>query len=207
MNNATIRSRRWLIGAAAVFALAVLVAVSTVSRSAATEGPSTAETFAVLETGAADPAVLSQEAQAWLGSLDDFGGGTTPPSEVGAATAPTGDAMVVAASEESVCFLNADLGMSNCADPSDVATGQVYTAAPDFEASPDGCAGWKVIGLMPDGVDSLTVDAPGADGPVTIPVTSNVYTATLPPVRTTLSSGDISVEIPLDQFASGNTSC
>lgn len=115
--------------------------------------------------------------------------------------------MVVVAGGDSLCFYNLDGGMSNCASAALAAAGQIYTASPDLSASADGCAGWRVTGVMPDGVDSLAVDGPGAKGPASIPVSSNVYAATLAPVRTTLSSGAITVELPLDEFAAGNTAC
>jgi hypothetical protein len=202
-----IREKKLLISAVSVLALAAVVVVAMVSRSDATEVPSTAETFSVLETDSVSSTALPDEAQKWLSNLGDFGGPDAPPSEVGVATTPAGDEVVVAGATDSLCAYKIDGGMSNCADADLAGTGQVYTASPDFSASPDGCAGWNILGLMPDGVESLTVDAVGGEGPSTIPVTSNVYTATLPPVRTTLSSGSISVEIPLDQFAAGNTAC
>ncbi len=200
-------SKKWLISAVGVLALVALIAATSASRSGATEAASASETFSVLDPGSAARTSLPDGSEEWLESLADFGGPETVPSELAVADSPSGEAIVVAGSAESLCVLNADLGLSNCADLGLAATGQVYTASPDLSASPDGCAGWNVLGVMPDGVESLTVDAPGGIGPASIPVNSNVYTATLAPVRTTLSSGSISLEIPLDEFAASNTGC
>lgn len=207
MSASTLLNKRMAAAALSAIALVALAMVVS-SRSDATEVPATSETFSVLEASNADGVgSLPDAVKEWVDSLPEFGGPTTPLDEVGVADTASGDEVVVVAGGPSICFYNLDGGMSNCANAALAAAGQIYTASPDLSASADGCAGWSVTGVMPDGVDSLAVDAQGVRGPAIIPVTSNVYTATLAPVRTTLSSGAISVELPLDEFAAGNTAC
>lgn len=207
MSESISRNGKMVTVALAVFALTALAVALLSGKSDATEAPSMADNFGVLQPASPSAVqALPDGSQEWLGNLPEYGGPAEEPSEVGVADTPAGEVAVVGA-EESICVYDPGESMSNCAGSGLAASGQVYTASPVFDASPNGCADWQILGLMPDGVTSLTVDAAGGNGPATIPVTDNVYTATLPPVPTTLSSGDISVEIPLDQFAAGNTAC
>jgi hypothetical protein len=111
------------------------------------------------------------------------------------------------AAGSNLCFHSIGTGASNCAPEASAKAGQVYTAVPNRSASPGGCAAWSVTGLVPDGIDSLTVEAPGAKDAAVVPVTSNIYEATLAPVRTILRAGTMTIELPLDQFAAGNAAC
>lgn len=67
-----------------------------------------------------------------------------------------------------------------------------------------------VVGVMPDGVEELSI-ASGAKGDAErpIPVVSNIYHAKLGTSKTTLTSADGSVKVtlPLDWYASDNDAC
>jgi hypothetical protein len=204
----SLRGKKLMTGAATIVLLAALVVASTVSSSDAGESPSRADVFSVLQPLAAEGlSSLPAGGEDAFGYAGEFGAPAGLPSEAGTAETPSGDEVLVTGAAARICVQNLATGLSNCADSDLAAAGQVYSAAPDFEASPQGCGAWQIIGLMPDGVESLNVVAEGAEEPANIPVVDNVYTATVAPVRTILSSGSISVEIPLDQFASGNTAC
>lgn len=200
------RNKRLFVGAAGVFALVILTVAVMVSGSEATGAPEAPEVFSVLQHPLPASVVLPEGAEEWLESLDDVDGMDSPPSTVGVANTATGNQVVVAGSTESVCFYNLDVGTSNCADAALAASGRIYTASPDSSSSPDGCDGWSITGLMPDGVESVRLDMPGGKHQ-TVPVISNVYTVVVPPVHATISSGPTTTEIPLDEFAAGNTGC
>ncbi len=123
-------------------------------------------------------------------------------SEVGVVRRPNGRDVTVAAIGDSICAFLAE-GIGGCDDKQRVAAGQ------SFGAEPVRCKGFRVLGVVPDGVVSIAIDS-GDDGTVdaTLPVTSNVYLGTLQPFVTVATGFDasghslFSVELPLGYYAS-----
>jgi hypothetical protein len=75
-----------------------------------------------------------------------------------------------------------------------------------YSVSPRGCAGALVIGLVPDGVDQLRVEAEGKE--IRVPVRDNVYQAKLPAVDSIVSGKGIKrFGLPLGWYASQSSSC
>jgi hypothetical protein len=118
---------------------------------------------------------------------------------------PQGQSIVLAKVSETVCaFLENSL--STCADQALAADGRAFAAAPV------GCATYKVLGLMPDGVAAVEV---GAESKYQerVPVFSNAYVATLPAEKLTLRALDESgavafgIGLPLNEYAALNPSC
>lgn len=127
-------------------------------------------------------------------------------SEIGTAEIPSGDPVTVFAIDDKICFAAAS-GAGGCNLAEMVTNGEM------FSATPAGCS-QRILGFMPDGVDTLLVDS-SADGTIdqTIPVTSNVYEAVLPAVRSVLHAPlysdhpEIKVGLPLGYYGAGNTRC
>jgi hypothetical protein len=186
-------------------ALSGVAVVIIAGSSGAASKPSPSRTFSVLQPASEDALnAMSPEAREWVASRSGLVQEQATPREVGVAHTSTGDEVAVVGDENTVCLFNVSSKDSNCGPVGLAASGAMFTASPDG----DGCSGWKVMGVMPDNVASLTVHAAeGAGDPPTIAVSSNVYTATLAPVHTTLSSGDIEVELPLDKFGAGSSAC
>ena len=138
------------------------------------------------------------------GSLDssaNAGGGEPSVTALAETEGSDGSTVVVAAvGDEEICAFDEGSELGTCAPTTLAATGHAFSAAPA------GCDAYNVIGVMPDGVSSLTV-TPG-DSKV-IPVTSNVYEATLSAKKTTLTSQNPPMEVvlPLDEYAKLNPAC
>lgn len=210
-------TRRKKLRAAAVLALLVIGGVvaavlisgstdatdATVATDVSTEP--LAPKFAVLEP--ATPAAMgaiSEEAKMRLEymashpDLPDPG----PVSEIGVVKGSSEGEITVAAVGGAICAFLAE-GIGGCDDVQRVTAGQA------FGAEPVRCEGYRVLGVVPDGVTSVAVDY-GDDGTVdvTLPVTDNVYVGVLEPVLTVARGLDESdnprftVEFPLSYYAS-----
>lgn len=194
--------------AAALALLLVAGAVVTIllSRSAtpAPAGPLTPR-FAVLRpaTSAAMDA-LSPEAKMRLHYMASNPRlpGPGPVSKVGVVRRANGRDVTVAAIGGAICAFLAH-GIGGCDDVRRVVAGQ------SFGAEPIRCRGYRVLGVVPDGISRIAVDS-GDDGSVdvTLPVISNVYLGILEPAATVATGLDTSgnprfkVEFPLDYYAS-----
>lgn len=167
----------------------------------AIETSSPVESLSVLSSVDSTAEVVPEKAAPWLSSIQNpmLGGGEV--REVGVARLPGGDEVVVAAAGESICSLDVRTGGSNCGQADRVASGSIFTA------TPNGCEGYTVMGLMPDGVSNLTVDSEGRADGMSIPVVSNVYKADLPPVDATLASDGVKVHVPLAWYAADRGPC
>jgi hypothetical protein len=186
----------------------ILVSQSTDATSAPVEPP--ASEFSVLQP--ATPAAmdaLSEEMQMRLDLMAMRLGvpeGETV-SELAVIQRPNGGDITVAALGGAICAFVAQ-GIGGCEDAQRVVAGQ------SFGAEPIGCDGYRVLGVVPDGVTHIAIDGHG-DGSVdsTLPVASSVYVGVLDPVRTIATgigeSGEsrFSVSLPLDYYASTNGAC
>jgi len=181
-------------------------------RAGATTVQTVAQQFRVFSQGAAAPDSLPEKAQQWLASIqgsqsahlaEESQSATAENSEVSALAAVQGSdgssIYVAALGQDTICTLNETSETGVCANEHLAETGNA------FSATPIGCDAYSVIGIMPDGVSSLSIN--GGDG--TIPVASNVYEATLSAKDTVLTSEDpaIQVELPLVEYASMNSAC
>ncbi|HET7121534.1 MAG TPA: hypothetical protein VFI17_09845 [Solirubrobacterales bacterium] len=196
----------------AVGAAIIATTGSSQSRADASTIQPLTQRFAVFSQNAlpASPGSLSEKAQLWLASvranqqvrLDaEAPQKAEELSVTSLATIETGDrATVVAAlGDDEICALDEASEVGTCA------TADLAEAGHAFSATPAGCDAYHVIGFMPDGVSSLEVEASGEE----IPVTSNVYDATLSAEDTTLTSQQSSVEVvlPLGEYANMNPAC
>ncbi len=169
------------------------------------------------------PSSLSDKAQLWLGSIQGSqqarlaAAASQTPSGNQPATVPnsavegssvsslvtieggSGATVVAALGEEEICAFDETSEVGTCANAGLAEAGRAFSAAPA------GCGAYHVIGVMPDGVSSLAVNGSGKN----IPVTSNVYEATLSAEETVLTSQNPSVEVvlPLATYASMNPAC
>ncbi len=204
-----------VIGAAALASLvATLLVVNPFgagSSDAATSPPPRTGAFSVLGLGATETTVanLPAAAQQWLKvaainplvAVEGAGGSAgaqTPeaPSKVTTALGPDEQKLTFAALGDRVCFLDESVGAANCGGRSLVEQGDLFTA------TPAGC-NFNVVGMMPDGVSSLSARSDSGQALPTVPVVSNVYSIVAPPENLTLTSqdGSVSVQVPLSVYA------
>jgi hypothetical protein len=190
-------------GLAAIAALVALALVLIAGKTDASPVAPPAESLSVLAP--ATPSAVKevpQAAQPWLAMIQAPSLAGAPVSEVGVATMANGDQVIVASAGSDICFYEVRTASSNCGNADRVANGQIFTA------TPSGCEGYAVVGLVPDGVNSLAVATEaGASDAAKIPVVSNAYTATLGSTQTTLSGGDVRINLPLDSYAAENEGC
>lgn len=185
--------------------LSALVVSLLAGRSNATDAASPVDSFSVL-TKASDRglAAMPSQVQDRVENLSRSPELAEPPSKVGLAQFSDGKQVAVALIGELICAQEIASGLTACGRPGVAANGET------FSATPVGCDGYSVVGLMPDGIDTLLVDAHG-DGSIDsrVPVRSNVYSATFKPVSTVLTStdGKVQVELPLDWYAEDNDAC
>jgi hypothetical protein len=201
-------SRKAAVGLTLLAALVAAVAVALIaSQSEATPSAvseSAKQKFSVLKPST--PSTLERlpaELRPALSLIESANPGAGPPTEVGVTGAPEKGRALVAATGSMLCVATAKDGMS-CGEEEQVVAGKI------FGARPEGCNAYSVTGLVPDGIEHLTVDVGGdgtADG--SLAVEGNVYAATLKATDTTLSSddGSVKVSLPLDWYASQNESC
>lgn len=163
------------------------------------------ETFSALEPATQrDLEVLAPEARAAIemhmanGFIEDKSGTLTAIAEI--ALPKSGREGTILAIDGVLCA-GIRGGLGNCLGIDQAAEGLAFSAAP---SSPSTCGTYDVFGIMPDGIASLDMDR-GGDGSTdgSILITSNVYEATLPPVRTVLASENekVRVVLPLDTYA------
>lgn len=115
-----------------------------------------------------------------------------------------GTVVVAALGDEEICAYSEATEVGTCATAALAEAGRAFSAAPAAE-----CGSYHVIGIMPDGVSSLQAKAAGTDAVREIPVTSNVYEATLGAEETVLTSQNPPVEVvlPLGDYARMNPGC
>jgi hypothetical protein len=198
-----------LLLACAIGAIAiVMLAQSSDATSAPTESASS--TFAVLEP--ATPAAMDAVSEQTKMRMDFMAMRLDVPTseavdEVGVVTRENGPEVTVAAIGGNICAYLAG-GIGGCDDQQRVVAGHA------FGAEPVGCDGYRVLAVVPNGIEAIAVDS-GADGDVdtSLPVESNIYVGVLDPVRTLVTGLDESgearfrTEIPLDSYASMNDGC
>ena len=222
------QQKRSLLAVMAVFLLAVGAAAiiangTSQSRADASTAQPVTEQFAVFSQGAApvSPSSLSDKAQVWLETIQgnqrarlaaeasrassDSSAAVDGSSLSALATAEGGDGITVVAAlgKETICAFDEGSELGTCAAAGLAEAGGAFTAAPE------GCDAYRVLGVMPDGVTSLTAKTAGSDAVKEIPVSSNVYEAILSAEETVLTSENPSVEValPLDEYAGMNPAC
>lgn len=183
-----------ILGLVAVAAALILVAASTEADSTEGASEAVAGEYAVLSSSNVE-AAPSNVASA-LSLVEQMSG--APADSFGVADLASGDTALVAATGQFLCVAEID-GQASCGDADQAKSGDV------FGATPAGCDAYRVVGLVPDGVDELVVSGQDAS----IPVTDNVYSATLAAVDTALASqdGSVSVDLPLGWYAKDNSGC
>ncbi|HET8813975.1 MAG TPA: hypothetical protein VFM51_03365 [Solirubrobacterales bacterium] len=207
------QKRTWSAGALALVFVAGIVALVVASQSTdATSAPiePPASKFSALQP--ATPAAMDAVSEEMKMRLDLMALRLGLPdagavSEVAVVPRSDGGDVTLAAMGESICAFLTE-GIGGCDE------GQRVIAGQSFSAEPVGCDGYRVLGVVPDGVAHIAIDGHG-DGSVdaTLPVESNVYVGVLDPVRTIAmgisESGDsrFSVDLPLDYYASTNEAC
>lgn len=212
MSNST-RAKIWPIGAIALaltvgVAATVLISQSTEATSATTK-PAASELSVLQPASIATlnsvPEEIKLRMELMKSRLNISVAGEV--SEVGIVKSSQKSQVTVAAIGDDICaFISGGIG--GCDDGRRVLAGQ------SFSAEPIGCDGYRVLGVVPDGVATIGVDYE-ANGTIdtTLPVTSNVYMGILDPVRTVATGLDdsgkpyFSVNIPLDSYASMNDAC
>lgn len=186
-------------------------------RAGATATETVEQQFQVFSQGAETPDTLPEKAQQWLASIQSNQSArlaeessqsvAADNSEVSALAAVEGSegssVLVAALGGETICTLNETPEIGVCASK------QLAEAGHAFSATPVGCDAYSVIGIMPDGVSSLSINSSGGGSDGAIPVESNVYEATLSAEDTVLTSEDpaIQVELPLGEYANMNPAC
>jgi hypothetical protein len=220
-------NKRILAGGLVILMAAVAAVVALAggghNSAAASPQPTAEGQFAVLAQGPAstDPESLSEKAREWLSSISSdqssnlaaeaagatagslAQSGTSDVTALGTTEGSSGDTVVAAEVGGRVCVLSEGFEVGVCAGRGLVEAGQAFSAAPV------GCDAYHVVGVMPDGVSTLTATTVGGQSAGQIPVEGNVYEATLTPEDTVLSAagGDIEVELPLADYAAGNSAC
>lgn len=193
-----------LTAVAAAGLLVVLALVLIGSRAESTHAAGPAQKFAVLADAGAPGQVESAKAKSWATRLETPPGGGGTVSALAVTHLPNGDEAGVATAGTEVCVADLAKGSGTCGALSQATSGG------SFVATPEGCGNYYVVGLAPDGVNTLSVDI-GADGAVDrkIPVKANTYSVSLPSVETALSSSDglVQVNLPLDWYAADNDAC
>lgn len=190
-----------LLGTVVLATLFLIITTHTDSAGAAPEpGMQTPKPSILAPASSETRAALSERAKAWLGELES---GVFPPLQgkevtgIETAQTPFNGEFTLAEIGQYVCVHKEvgpdSIGPNGCANISQVEAGSGYLVMP-------GCGEDEVVGFMPNGISSLSVD--GVEGSV-IPVTSNMYVVDLPSVRTVISGTtkdgrEISVAIPLD---------
>lgn len=124
-----------------------------------------------------------------LGESEVPGEGTVEVAEVG---------------EEVCAFQTGQIG--NCADPEQIAMGRIFTA------TPVGCEGYEVLGIVDDQVASIRVSPEGGES-FELEVHSNIYLGDFPANSTLIegldASGNVvfSNRLPLDEYLEQNDGC
>lgn len=204
MNTSLVKRSGIAFGLGCVLALAALVLALAAADSQATRAPSLAEQFSVVHAVPAQ-GDASSDLSGWLDRLETPpGGGDEEVSAVGTTELGNGDRAAVAISGQRVCVSDLDSQAGTCGNA------ELATEGRAFVAVPAGCGHYEVLGLVPDGVESLAVDE-GGDGTVdrVLEVGGNVYSATLLATATVISSSDgaVDVTLPLDWYAADNEAC
>jgi hypothetical protein len=185
-----------MLGLVAVVAAAVvLIASTSQADSPVRASETTADDFGVLSSS--DIGTVPGDLSTAVSAVKQMTG--LPIDTVGVAELASGDSALVAATGSYVCVASAG-GNASCGEESLALSGEL------FGATSVGCDAYHVVGLVPDGVSELSVEGQDAK---TIPVNDNVYSATLAPVDTTLSSNDgsVSISVPLGWYAKDNSAC
>lgn len=181
------------------------------SRSSASDSPELSARFDVLEpSSVASVRNLPERDQAWLNLMSSPGAGGPGSSDseqkilgLGSADLPSGTALV-ANIGTSICVKSAT-GAAACGSEELASTGSVYTAVPTK------CSGFTVLGLVPNGIDSIVANAAGSKAnPKAVPVTNNVYEVELPSSDVRISMGSDKAQdftIPLESYAKMNEVC
>lgn len=167
-----------------------------------------AERFGVLEEATPEQVEgLSAAAQATLAGPSSP---TSPIEAMGTTTTSGSHPALVAVVGDVICALDesAEGGGASCGTQEEAKSGQLVVAGLCLPGLEEGDA--RVFGLMPDGVASVTVHSDGAENLVAY-VTDNVYEAVVPAVSTTITasaeSGQLDVEMPLDEAAEATDPC
>lgn len=151
------------------------------------------------------PRVMSRLQMMASERVPDIGDGK--PSALGVALLRDGTKVAVVSVGDSICaFISSGIG-GFCGRRQRAAAMQAFTARPV------GCYAYRVLVLVPDGNQRISVDV-HADGSrdAVVQVRRNVLEIVAQPVRTVLTSTDsmghsLRLRLPLDQYASWNGGC
>lgn len=134
---------------------------------------------------------------------------TATVSEIGSGPTAGGGTAVLAEVGDLICAVQLEPearvpGTSACGEAELAAAGRAFTA------TPAGCDAYRLWGIMPSGVEVLSISS--AAGQMQVPVSSNVYEAELEPVATVVSgrfeSGEaFDVHVPLNKYAAMDEGC
>lgn len=186
----------------AAFALATFLSTGSKAANEVTPSPNIS---AIRDGKEVSLEELPRELQASFTMMMEMNG--TPESRTSAVSevaGPEGEKFIFIQTDEQTCLLSKNDGSGPCGSNEQVALGK------SFSAYPVGCDAYMVVGIMPDGVEELSI-ASRTKGAAerSIPVVSNIYHAKLGTTKTTLTSADDSVKVtlPLDWYTSDNDGC
>lgn len=196
-----------IVATLAFFAIITLATATFLTgATSANNEPDQESPFAVLEPADSSRASsLTEESKLLISMVSDTGWEDAV-TRIGSARTSTGEEFAVVEVGPKICVVSTGRGPGNCAPSDQAAEGQMFTASP----APDQCNSVHVLGLVADGIGEMSIDQGGLGRTgESIPVTSNVYTATLPARPTTLTAddGSVSVSMPLDSYVSQNSAC
>ena len=188
MTNLTTWRNRALValGACVVLAIAAVALLAGSGSSDASAPASPAQDFSGLRApSAAVREALPEGAQRWLGEVE--GGGTLanpegePLGGLSVAKTAVGE-VVVADFGQSVCEYVVSRDAGTCGSMGLVEAGELFLLTP-------GCDRAVVVGVLPDGIDSVRVEAADrrSSQAEVIPVSANVYAAELEATDAVLS--------------------
>lgn len=203
----------------ALFALALIAATAAVVAISQTRGSSTAEAtnidnaFAVIEAVEEnDVSALPQPVEERLERM--VAGYQVRNHDVKAALTGLGreenseaGSITLATIGNDVCAFLED-GLGNCAER------QFATAGRAFSAAPEGCGSYQVLGIVPDGIENVTIQRAGDGSTIAnLPVGTNAYVGSLPAERLTAVGVDetgmtvFETPLPLDEYLAMNEGC
>lgn len=115
-----------------------------------------------------------------------------------------GEVSVAEVGEEVCAFQMHEIG--SCADEAEIAMGRIFTA------TPVGCHGYDVLGIVGNDVESIQV-SPDGEANYSLGVNENIYLGTFKAVRTLIEGLDASGNtvftnlLPLDEYRAQNDAC
>jgi hypothetical protein len=196
-----------LIGAGVTLALGLLLFKGTDPASGDEGGlPPVASHFSVLGEATEEQVEAQSPAARALLSAE---GSSLPVEALGEANYE-GDHVLVAVAGGKVCAIDesSEGGGAFCGEPEEAEGGQLVTAGFCLPGLAEGQS--RLVGLMPDGVTSVTIASAGEEEEV--PVIDNAYVTEVPAEGTTISGvgleeARLGIELPLEEGAEATGAC